>query len=309
MIHFIVNKKSKSGNGAKIWKVLQAYLRTEKIQYRQWTTDYPGHGTKIARKICASLQEEVTLIVVGGDGTANEVINGITHFEKVRFGIIPTGSGNDLARGLGISGSPLTNLKRMLKSKEDKKIDLGKVTWMNQDEKSESRFYIISSGIGLDALVCKKAMTSPIKKYLNRLHLGKLTYLVLTVISLFTMETANALIAVDGVSKRYKKLIFLAAMNFSAEGGGVPMAPAADAADGVLSLCFVSGLNKLRAFCALPFLVAAKHENINGVNLVDCKEVHLKLDTPFVLHTDGEYCGEVADVTFSCMPELLRIIL
>lgn len=305
MIHFVVNKKSKSGNGAIIWKTLQDYLRTQHIQYRQWTTDYPGHATKIAKRICENLQEQVTLIVVGGDGTANEVINGICHFELVRFGIIPTGSGNDLARGLGISGSPLENLKRMLQSNGEYRIDLGKVSW---NAGTESRYYAISSGIGLDALVCKKAMTSPIKKWLNRLHLGKLTYLVLTIISLFTMETTSAVVTMDAASMRYKKLIFLAAMNFAAEGGGVPMAPTADATDGRLSVCAVQGLNKFRAFCALPFLVAAKHQNIKGVQLCDCRELMLQLDVPFVLHTDGEYCGEVTDVTFNCVPGLLRVI-
>lgn len=122
MIHFIVNKKSQSGSGARIWTMLQSYLRKEKIEYRQWTTDYPGHGTRIARRICENLQEEVTIVVVGGDGTANEVINGICNFEYARFGVIPTGSGNDLARGLGIVGSPLENLKHMIQSKAENEL-------------------------------------------------------------------------------------------------------------------------------------------------------------------------------------------
>lgn len=157
--------------------------------------------------------------------------------------------------------------------------------------------------------MCKKAMTSSVKKCLNRLHLGKLTYLILTVISLFTMKTADAVVTADGVSKKYKKLIFSAAMNCRAEGGGVPMAPAADVTDGLLSVCSAYGMSKLRAFLTLPFLVAAKHQHKKGVNLTDCKEIYFRLNRPFVLHTDGEYCGEVTEVTFSCVPNILRIML
>ena len=67
--------------------------------------------------------------MVGGDGTANEVINGMTHFEKVRFGVIPTGSGNDLARGLGITGTPTEVIGHILNCREDYVMDLGQVSW------------------------------------------------------------------------------------------------------------------------------------------------------------------------------------
>lgn len=81
-------------------------------------------------------------------------------------------------------------------------------------------------GAGLDALVCKKALKSKVKDALNKLHLGKLTYLFLTVQSLFTMQTTDAAAVFDGKGQQNrKKMIFAAAMNFRAEGGGVPMAP------------------------------------------------------------------------------------
>lgn len=102
-------------------------------------------------------------------------------------------------------------------------MDLGQVSW-NGCEKP--RLFAISAGAGLDALVCKKALKSKVKDALNKLHLGKLTYLFLTVQSLFTMQTTDAGAVFDGKGqKNHKKMIFAAAMNFRAEGGGVPMAP------------------------------------------------------------------------------------
>ncbi len=189
MLCFIVNEHSRSGKGAKIWKEAEAVLKKKNIAYESYVTQYEGHAFSLAHDICECGADDIQLVVVGGDGTANEVINGMTHFEKVRFGVIPTGSGNDLARGLGITGTPTEVIGHILNCREDYVMDLGQVSW-NGCEKP--RLFAISAGAGLDALVCKKALKSKVKDALNKLHLGKLTYLFLTVQSLFTMQTTDA---------------------------------------------------------------------------------------------------------------------
>ena len=178
MLCFIVNEHSRSGKCAKIWKEAEAVLKKKNIDYESYVTQYEGHAFSLAHDICECGADDIQLVVVGGDGTANEVINGMTHFEKVRFGVIPTGSGNDLARGLGIMGTPTEVIGHILNCREDYVMDLGQVSW-NGCEKP--RLFAISAGAGLDALVCKKALKSKVKDALNKLHLGKLTYLFLTV--------------------------------------------------------------------------------------------------------------------------------
>ena len=204
MLYFIVNEKSRSGRGAQIWKEVQRELVKRGIHYRHYVTEHEGHATRLAVEICAKTDDDICLAVVGGDGTANEVINGITHPEKVRFGLIPTGSGNDLARGLKLSGTPLENLARMLSCMQRGReactvIDLGEVAW---DDCEKPRKFAISAGVGLDALVCKKALTSKLKVFLNKLHLGKLTYLLITVQSLFSMQTTEAAVRLDETPER-----------------------------------------------------------------------------------------------------------
>ena len=103
-------------------------------------------------------------------------------------------------------------------------------------------------------------------------------------------------------------LIFTAAMNFKAEGGGVPMAPAASACDGKLSFCEAAGIPKWRTFLCLPFLVAAKHTSIHGFSVTDAKDCTIRLSRPMVVHADGEYCGEVTEVHFHCLPGKLRVL-
>lgn len=312
MLYFIVNKKSRSGKGADIWEEVQAMLNEKEIQYKAWITEYEGHAMELATEICEQPDDDICLVVLGGDGTANEVINGMNHFDKVRFGTIPTGSGNDLARGLGIQGTPIECLEKILVcmeagSEKCYTMDLGQVNW-NGSEKP--RRFVISAGVGLDALVCKKALKSKVKDFLNKIHLGKLTYVVLTIQSLFTMKTADVSVHFDGKGQRnYKRNIALAVMNFKAEGGGVPFAPKADATDGKLSACSIYGIPKWRAFFCLPFLVLGKHLWIRGFEVNDCAECSVHISEPMVLHADGEYCGDVTDATFTCLPGRLRVLI
>lgn len=311
MYYFIVNLTSRSGKAAAIWESIKEYMEDTDVDYKSWVLEYEGHATQIASYICDHYEGEINMVVVGGDGTANEVVNGITDFDRVNFAIIPTGSGNDLVRGLGYEGKPLEHLKRILSSKESRRIDIGRVIWLNDEGEYKNRLFAISSGVGMDAIVCKKALTSRLKKVLNRIGLGKLTYLVITIQTLFSMHTVDAMVRYGGESEDSRnvcKLIFAAAMNMRAEGGGVPMAPDADFADGRLSVCYVSGIPKWKTFLVLPFLVLAKHKGIKGVCIEDCEAFEMNLSAPEVLHADGEYLGEVTYIRFECVPQGMRII-
>lgn len=306
MLHFIVNKKSRSGNGAHIWAAAELYLKAHDIDYKMYATEYPGHAVELAKEISELPEEDIRLVAVGGDGTINEVVNGITNFEKVRFGIIPTGSGNDFACGLGLKGTPTEHLERILSSTEDFVIDLGQVTW-NGCEKP--RKFAISAGIGMDAIVCERVEKSKLKKVLNKIGLGKLTYVLITIHTLFSMTTGTLNAKIDGKQKRFNKMIFAAAMNFRAEGGGVPMSPKADAQDGLLSVCYCYGIPKPLTFVLLLFLVAAKHSWIKGIKIIDSQAADLRLDVPMTLHTDGEVIGHVTDAKFECIPGILRMMI
>ena len=130
MYHFIVNNTSGGGRSKRVWEELQNYLLEHEIRYKAHFTEYEGHAKKLADRVCDIDREKVYLIVVGGDGTLNEVLNGMHDFEKIRFGYIPTGSGNDFARGMKINGTPTENLERILQAEETTPIDLGCVSWV-----------------------------------------------------------------------------------------------------------------------------------------------------------------------------------
>lgn len=309
MLYFIVNETSRSGKTRQIWKDIQQSLIKADVSYEYMITQGRDHATKLASEISQRPEDNICIVVIGGDGTMNEVINGIADFDKVRFGIIPTGSGNDFGGGLDLPKSPEENLQRIIssyKAGEDsyRAVDIGLVRW-GQNQK---KLFGISSGIGLDAIVCKKALSSKLKNVLNKLGLGSLTYVLLTIITLFSMKTADFEISYDNNKSTLKKTIFAAAMNLRAEGGGVPMAPDATPYDGKLSISSASGIPKWITFLCLPFLVAGKHTHIKGFNLVSCREASIHSSQKMTLHADGEYVADVTDLTFGVYPQKLRLM-
>ena len=310
MYYFIVNLTSRTGKAAKTWHQLKLELDQREVAYKAYVSEYPGHATRLAKMICNKADKDIRLIVVGGDGTANEVINGMEHFEKVTFGYIPSGSGNDLGRGLGISAKdPLEALQRILEAEQARYMDLGRVSWADDRGIRQSRLYAISAGIGFDALVCELALHAKLKTFLNRIGLGKLVYLILTVKSMRALQVQDAYIEFEGgESYELKDMVFAAAMNQPYEGGGVPMAPEASPQDGLLSMSSASGIAKWRTFFLLPLLVAAKQEGIKGFQIRDEKGFRVVLDRPMVLHADGEYCGDVTRVEFRCLEKKLWLL-
>ena len=129
MYYFIVNAASRTGKAKKIWNQMEEYLKEKQIDYMAFQSKYAGHAKELAKEISNFSEPVLKLIVFGGDGTVNEVLNGIVNFDKIRLGYIPTGSGNDFGRGLSLPKDPLAALNRILSATEDYVMDIGQVTY------------------------------------------------------------------------------------------------------------------------------------------------------------------------------------
>ena len=307
MLYFIVNYTSATGKCRNVLKKVIDRLTEKGTEYKLCQTKYNGHAAEIAEKLSKLPDEKVTIIVVGGDGTINEVLNGITDFEKVRLGIIPAGSGNDFARGLKIGRDINVLVDKLIDNHlndKTKRVDLGRVSF----EEEGSRLFGISSGLGMDAIVCKEVSESRIKKLLNKLHLGKLSYLLMTVYTLFSMETTDISVDFGKEKKTIKKVIYFVGMNLRAEGGGVPMAPDALPDDGKLSFSSAAGIPKWRTFLCLPILVMAKHDRLKGFAIYPSEYAVIETSKPMILHADGEYLGQFTKIKYECLPAMLKII-
>ena len=132
MYYCIANPSARSGGRDTVLPKLLSYFRKQGIPCRLYFTKGPGHACLLARKITSRVKtavdiEPVNLIVAGGDGTFNEVINGIDNYDHVRLAFLPVGSGNDLARGLDLPKDPSVLIRRIAAGKVRRRLDLGAV--------------------------------------------------------------------------------------------------------------------------------------------------------------------------------------
>ena len=133
MYHIIINPASRSGRGAKIWaEQVEPALKAGNTEYQTYFSGKAGEVRQLAAQITAehAAEPDLTLIVLGGDGTINETLQGIADPSKVILGYIPTGSSNDLARDLGISKDPKAALNLILHNNTPRAMDLGRLTYL-----------------------------------------------------------------------------------------------------------------------------------------------------------------------------------
>lgn len=307
MYHFIINPKSRTGNGIKIWTTIKSELDRLKITYTFSYTKYKFHATKLTEELCIEYEGIKNIVVLGGDGTVNEVINGITNFNEVILGYIPSGSSNDLARSLQLPKDPLECLQRILKPKQFQYLDIGKITL---DHSLSPKKFVVSSGVGFDAAICEETFHSNLKYFLNKLKLGKLTYILIALKQLLFCHFMNGEVKLDDMhTKQFNKMLIITSMIHKYEGGGMLIAPGADPCDGKLSICIVHGLSKLQILCLLPTLLIGKHIHFKGVETFTSSAIHIKLEEPAHIHLDGEYPGTYNDIEVTCLSKVLRLIV
>lgn len=308
MYHFIVNPVSRSGKGLKLWQQqIEPELKTQNIEYSVEFSKERGDVTNIVAKISSAAKNESNCIIVilGGDGTVNDAVQGIKDFENTTLAYIPTGSSNDFARDLTLPKSVKKNLRRILSAKAPVLMDVGQV----ETERGTRRF-AVSSGLGFDGAVCQKSVHSILKKRLNKIGLGKLTYLGIALNQIINAPKVDAEITfADGKKINAKNLLFFAAMVHKYEGGGFKFCPKADAYDGELD--FICAANKTvpGILLALPTAFFGFHSIFKGIDIYRFKTAEIKTSIPLWLHTDGEVGYKAQYLNFSQVDEKLKFIL
>lgn len=303
MYNFIVNPNARSGLGHVVWKELESILRNENVEYQVFFTKYQKHATSITREITSDDEEHI-IIALGGDGTVNEVVNGITHFDKVIFGYIPIGSSNDFARGLNLPTNPVEALNTILACPHLHPMNVGEMRY-----KDKLRRFAVSAGIGFDADICHEVVVSRVKKFLNKLKLGKLTYVCVALHRLIVTSSCKFDITIDGTKRvSYEKAYFAAIMNNRYEGGGAKFAPNAKNDDDQLDVCVVANIGKLKALMLFPMAFAGIHTKFKGVYMHRAADFRIQASRTLPLHTDGEPIFLQNDISVCCAPKKLRVI-
>ena len=323
MYYCIINPSARSGRGGNIWGTLEEKFKSANIPYKVVFTNGPGHAIKIATKLTSKDFEPdelpIKLVVMGGDGTLNEVISGIQDFDKVLLGYIPVGSSNDFVRDMDFPNNKEALMDRILEGKELRRVDIGKLHYnhmtktlsrLHDTDLSDTRYFDVSSGIGFDAAVCEEALASDTKNFLNKIGLGKLTYLAIAVRQIAAAEKIPCDIEMDdGQTLHLDHFMFVAAMIHPYEGGGFKFAPDAIHDDGYFNVCVIGDLSVPRSFLAMPFAYVGRHYNIKGIYHFKTRKIRIKTELPIWVHTDGEVYMKSDDISMECLEKKLALMV
>lgn len=298
----IVNPNAGNGKGKKDWDKIAALLKKEGLPFTVRFTERKGHAILFT-------QEGITtgfrkIITVGGDGTLNEVVNGVFSTAScptndISLALIPLGTGNDWGRMFGI---PLDYEKAIKIISEDKQLvhDIGLVSFFNGTEK-KNRYFINIAGLGFESVVVRR---TNIQKDKGRS--GKLIYFYNLLMSLLSYKNTKAEVVIDG-EKINTDVFSINVGNGRYCGGGMRQTPNALPDDGLLDVTIINGMGKFEIIRNLKILydgTILKHPKIDGYK---CKNLKVSSDSIIYTEADGESLGHTP-VEFSIIPASINIV-
>jgi YegS/Rv2252/BmrU family lipid kinase len=298
--HFILNPVAGRGKTYLAIKKIRSILRQIGIDHNISITNAPGHATELARTTCDDYD---VVVAVGGDGTINEVINGLIR-GKAALGILPLGSGNDFAKAIKVPQNIQKAIDIILEHNK-KTIDIGKVKTTkyleSQSNHINERYFVNGVGIGFDAMV---AFESSKIKILSGLPL----YITALIKALFKYRTPDCIMKVDEI--RLKSRFFLIAVgNGISAGGGFYLTPDALLDDYKFDVCYVDHVNLFQIVKIFPSVLKGLHGKFKQVHFTQAKNIHVNSKNKFYVHADGEIVGNLAsEVEISMIPGVLQVI-
>lgn len=298
----ILNPTSDRGTAAEAIPDLDRFLREHNFEFDLVLTERPEHAVELAKQ--AAFDGFDVVVVAGGDGTANEVINGLmlakqAGAEGVAMGVIAIGRGNDFAFGVNVP-SGLEEGCRVLMEDFRTNMDVGLVTGGLYPE---GRYFGNGVGIGFDAVVGFEALK------MTRLH-GFLSYIVAAVKTVFLYYQAPLVrIEFDGQAMD-KYTLMVSIMNGRRMGGGFMMAPESAIDDGLLDFCIAEQVSKARIFALIPRFMAGTQASQPSIQTGRTSSIVVTaLEGSLPAHTDGEtLCTEGEQLSVEILPRQIEII-
>ncbi len=288
---FIINPAAGKGVSMELIPFIkECFTGKSKDQLYIEVTKYPGHATEIAREYAA--MEPCRIYSVGGDGTVNEVINGIAGTSAV-LGVIPAGSGNDFVRSLH-SGTDLKDIIVKTISGIEKSIDIARVN---------DKYFVNISSIGFDANVVYNAMKFKKKPGIT----GSMAYVLSIIYTVFEHKLVKITIDVDG-NKTQSELLLMAVANGRYYGGGMLPVPEAKLDDGSLDICLVREVSRLRILGLFPKYMKGKHGVMKEVSFLSGSKILIESDEELCLNIDGEIVS-AKRVSYEIIPSGVKVLM
>jgi diacylglycerol kinase (ATP) len=294
----IVNPVAGKGKGYHILSRLVRALEKSGVISDLIQTDEPGHATTLASQAAADGYERV--IAVGGDGTVNEILNGLMQVsaggKKAILGVIPAGSGNDFAAGLDIPLDIELAAER-LRTGAPQTIDVGRLILDGEKD----TYFANALGMGLDAEVNICTRRIPVLT-------GFSAYLLALLIIWLRGRFSYRLCFDNDTDEKEHLVTLLTVANGTRSGGGFRLTPTALFDDGSLDMVFAGKLNRLRVAQLLPKVLKGTHLSDPAVTHRLIKEITIQAPAGIAAHLDGEiWCTSGKEFSIQIIPAALQV--
>jgi diacylglycerol kinase (ATP) len=280
-IRYIVNPIAGQGAGKLIYPQIEHMMHEHSAVAEIISTQYPGHAIELSRK--AATQNYEAVIAVGGDGTSNEVLNGLMQayaqgYKTTKMGIIGIGRGNDFAFGHGIPVG-LTQGFEVIMQGKSRSADVGLI---RGGDYPEGRYFGNGIGIGFDAVVGFEALK------LTHLH-GFMNYIVAAMRTIFLFYNAPLVRIEYDDQVITQASLMISIMNGRRMGGGFMMAPDAETDDGLLDFCIAGQMSRLRIMMMIPRFIKGTQAKSPLIKTGRANKIKvLALEGTLPTHADGE---------------------
>lgn len=304
----IVNPVSAGGATRERWSGIAADLRSHFGPFTVAFTKAEGDGISIARKFIALGRR--FLVACGGDGTINEVANGILQSgEDVELGIVPAGTGGDLRRSLGISLTP-REAARELKSGVAKRIDVGRVGFVDHEGREVTRHFLNVASFGLSASINSRVRSKGELRWLPGESIrGKTKFAISTLQEILGGESKTVQVTVDDNPASGLNTLNFCVCNGRFFGGGMKIAPEADLCDGLLDLVNIGDIRTGRILMNAHKLYRGTHTGLPEVKSRHVSRLSVRAASgkeQIGLEIDGELPGTLP-ASFEVVPKALSV--
>jgi YegS/Rv2252/BmrU family lipid kinase len=289
---FIINPAAGKGKTLKLIPVIKKIFENKEDDYFIEITKGTGHASEIAKKY--SEKDIYRIYSVGGDGTLNEVLNGMVNSSS-SLAVIPSGTGNDFIKSIyNFSKQDKIEdlLLKMINGKE-KNIDLCRVN---------GRYFINIASVGFDADVAYNSIRLKKFPFIG----GKLAYILGILLTVFNYKSYKLDIYIDGKKHRIDALL-AAIANGRYYGGGINVAPKAKIDDGLFSICAIEKVSRFKILTLFPKVIKGTHEDIKEVSFYSGSTVKIICEEEISFNVDGEIT-RVKETEFNIIRDGISII-
>jgi len=296
----IVNPAAGAFSTRRKWPIISKLLERIGLPFDFTYTEGVGHAIELAR--LAASDGYRYLVAVGGDGTVNEVANGILHSTNAAttaLGIVSTGTGSDFVRSVGISRD-YTAACSTLTSHQRRSIDVGVVEYQHNGQ-TFKRFFVNAAGVGFDAAVVKE--TERLPKFFG----GTAPYVGGMLRTLFSYRNKPVVVRVGDEVEEYR-VLNVAVANGGYMGGGMHIAPQAELGDSLLDVVIIGDMGKLELLKEFPKVYKGTHVSLPKVRMKKGSQVAIESSEAVLVYADGELLGE-CPASFRVVPGALSIVV